>query len=514
MIDIEYLKELFITGTRFRPNAKTWCLKNHPDLYNEIMKELPEFDDFQDKIWCLINGVRHCELCGAPIGWGRRAKVYCSQDCAKKARKTIIAEKMKKTSIERYGFENPASAPEIQAKFRKTNLEKYGSISPFGSKEVHEKSKQTIKERYGVECVAHIPMSQEKRKERSIERYGVEHPAQCEEIKEKMRKTCLERYGANNYFGSQEFRDRMNKMKQEYAASLGVDNATLVGPTKYGMVSKEFLEAQQNNTMTVELLKENYSDYRYAAHRLGFKIGNKHITAPHRIITDWLDESGIEYFNNDRVAIKPKELDIWIPSFNLAIEINGIYWHRDKKHYNKFVLCQEQGIKLLQFSDYDILHRQNIVKSIVIDNLWLNEHLELDYYQIAEIDKKTAQEFLRDNDYIAPHDAYYLGIIYDDILVSLCCFTVERNVVAIYRYCNMLFLNIDVFKIFEDELCDRYAPKEIITYSVNLIEDGLVFRENGYMPEYSDECEKYDFIYQGKTWEYYGAGITKWVKKR
>lgn len=512
MLDIEYLEELFITERGFRQKAKSWCLKNHPDLYNNIMKEISEFDDFQDKIWCLIKGVRHCEVCSKPISWARRGKVYCSQECAKKARRTLTAEKMKKTNLERYGFENPASSPEIQAKFRKTNLEKYGSISPFGNKEVHEKSKQTIKERYGVDNVASIPSAIQKRKERNLERYGVEYPSQCKEVKEKMKQTCLERYGADNYFGSQEFRDRMNKMRQEYAASLGVNNATLVGPTKYGMVSKEFLEAQQNNTMTVELLKENYSDYRYAANRLGFKIGNKHTTVPHRIITDWLDELEIDYFNNNRIVIKPKELDIWIPSHNIAIEVNGIYWHQETKHYDKFAICQEHGIKLIQFSDYDILQRQDIVKSIIYGNLGFNEYLELDYYQIAEINKKTALEFLQKNDYIAPHDAYYLGIIYDDILVSLCCFSIEKNSISIYRHCNMLFLNIDSFTIFESELCDRYAPKEIIAYSINLIEDGNVFRENGYIPEYSNECEKYEFIYQGKPWSYYGAGMIRWTK--
>ena len=215
MLDIEYLKELFITERGFRQKAKPWCLKNHPSLYNEIMKELPEFDDFQDKIWCLIKGVRRCEVCSKPIGWSRRGKVYCSQECAKKARKTLTAEKIKKTSLERYGFENPASSPEIQAKFRKTNLEKYGSISPFGNKEVHKKSKQTIKERYGVDNAANIPSAIQKRKERNLERYGVEYTFQSPEIQEKIKKTNLERYGADNYFKTDAMKHLTSKRWKE-----------------------------------------------------------------------------------------------------------------------------------------------------------------------------------------------------------------------------------------------------------------------------------------------------------
>lgn len=63
---------------------------------------------------------------------------------------------------------------------------------------------------------------------------------------------------------------------------------------------------------------------------------------------------------NDRKLIKPYELDILIPSINLAFEFNGDYWHSDEmirernphfktsKQFDDFKKqeCEKQGIKL------------------------------------------------------------------------------------------------------------------------------------------------------------------------
>jgi len=47
--------------------------------------------------------------------------------------------------------------------------------------------------------------------------------------------------------------------------------------------------------------------------------------------------------------LKGKELDIFIPSLNLAIEYDGERWHKDvKKDINKNRLCEDNGIKLIR----------------------------------------------------------------------------------------------------------------------------------------------------------------------
>lgn len=51
---------------------------------------------------------------------------------------------------------------------------------------------------------------------------------------------------------------------------------------------------------------------------------------------------------NTKDVISPKELDIYLPNRRIAIEFDGLYWHRDDNrlnskfyHLNKTLRCEE-----------------------------------------------------------------------------------------------------------------------------------------------------------------------------
>ena len=70
----------------------------------------------------------------------------------------------------------------------------------------------------------------------------------------------------------------------------------------------------------------------------------------------WIERQGIRCLSNIRSIIPPLELDIYIPDYKLAIEYNGIHWHKshDKNyHLNKMEQCRGKGIRLLQFFDFE-----------------------------------------------------------------------------------------------------------------------------------------------------------------
>lgn len=79
----------------------------------------------------------------------------------------------------------------------------------------------------------------------------------------------------------------------------------------------------------------------------------------------------LEILYNCRDIISPYELDIYIPSLNLAIEYNGVYWHSNKflnrdAHYNKYLRCLENGIRLIQVWEDDWKNN----KSYVMEKLY------------------------------------------------------------------------------------------------------------------------------------------------
>ena len=77
----------------------------------------------------------------------------------------------------------------------------------------------------------------------------------------------------------------------------------------------------------------------------------------------------------DRTLIAPKELDIYIPSANLAVEFHGMYYHshfnaedekKDKlKSYNKYIQCAEKGIRLITIYETEWENRQPQIKRLL-----------------------------------------------------------------------------------------------------------------------------------------------------
>lgn len=97
-----------------------------------------------------------------------------------------------------------------------------------------------------------------------------------------------------------------------------------------------------------------------------------------------LTQHNINFIKNDRTIIQPKELDIFIPSHNIAIEVNGILWHSVGVNYPntqdresilkthssiKHQQCYEKGIQLLTIFDNEWLYKQDIIKSVILAKL-------------------------------------------------------------------------------------------------------------------------------------------------
>ena len=80
-----------------------------------------------------------------------------------------------------------------------------------------------------------------------------------------------------------------------------------------------------------------------------------------RNIISFIEELGIsniqihkrDIFENTR-----EEIDIFLPDYNIAIEINGSYWHSSAQktrsyHFNKSKRCEALGIRLIHIWDYE-----------------------------------------------------------------------------------------------------------------------------------------------------------------
>ena len=197
-----------------------------------------------------------------------------------------------------------------------------------------------------------------------------------------------------------------------------------------------------------------------------------------------------------------KELDIYIPDKKLAIEFNGIYWHSDlfkekNYHYNKWKECRDNGINLITIWEDEWDNKQEIVKSILKNNL--NEtivKINAINCSIKEIKFKESNEFLNNNHLQGScHSSINLGLYYKDELVSLMTFSRRKKILGqnlvkneyeLLRFCSKLNTNVigDASKLFK-YFIDNFKPNKIISYVNCDISDGylnkiLGFKEIGH----------------------------------
>lgn len=87
---------------------------------------------------------------------------------------------------------------------------------------------------------------------------------------------------------------------------------------------------------------------------------------------------------NDRTAIRPLELDLYLPQKSLAIELNGNYFHsynrqetsrERERHRHKHSVCAASGLHLLQFTDYEWNRKADLVKSMIANKLGLSRKI-------------------------------------------------------------------------------------------------------------------------------------------
>ncbi len=111
---------------------------------------------------------------------------------------------------------------------------------------------------------------------------------------------------------------------------------------------------------------------------------------PEEEIIKYLKLIGITNINqSNRAVIKPKELDIYIPSNEIAIEYNGLYYHSNRTknndyHLNKTIECQKQNIQLIHIFENEWLEQPELVKRRLWNLFNPNDLLPISDYNLGD----------------------------------------------------------------------------------------------------------------------------------
>lgn len=506
---------------------------HYPEFHAYLTEKYSAYEKWGEKLLLFYRGLNErpeCPVCGKPLkflsirrGW----TTTCSLKCAGSNPESL--NKKKKTSMEKYGFDNAFKSPEIQAKMKKTCLERYGAENPYASEIIKHKIKQHNLEKYGGNSSMCSKEVREKAKKTCLERYGVEYSSQNERVKAASRKTFLEKYGGVGWGSKilmEQFRKKcFEKYGVEYISQNEQIKRRAIGSNrkntlaKYDNILDIYLDNDTNLWMYVckcphpkcdkcELKKYTIKSNDYWNRKTHNTepcttlqpIGDKSSTLE-LIVREWLDDANIEYLTNVRDIISPKELDIYVPSKKVAIEINGCYWHSDKGksknyHVDKFVACRDNGIRLIQIWEDWMFNKPEIVKSFLMSKLgYCTSTIYARKCELREVTNKEASKFLNENHIQGRcNSKYSYGLFYNNELVSLMTFGHNRGCVGnmyskksaeseyeLLRFCNKINTHVvgGASRLLK-HFIGTFHPSKIISYASCDISDGNLYKVLGF----------------------------------
>ena len=504
------------------------------------LKSLTTDQDVIDKIelygsvrfaWHIVHDtwtIPNCTVCSKPTKWldaRRRYGLTCSKSCSNID--PCRTQKREQTLLEKYGVTNPSQSKEVKAKKRATTLKNHGVEYPAQSKEIRAKQQATTIKSHGVAFAMQSEKLREKQQNTMIDRYGVANAAHSQSLQDKKKETCLEKYGTEYAYGSNQVRDKIaesmmakwgvenpsqhpdiqQKKVDTFINRYGVTSATYIGrdPTIIEILrnKEKFIQFITDKTIkeSAEMLNVsvgtifNKSKIYQCGDLFKYDFNGNSGSSYEKIILDLLNKHNIQYQLHNRKIIYPHELDIFIPDYNLAIEVGSSHWHGEQAgkyetyHLDKWKKCKDQGITLLQFFDNDLFKYWDLTESKILRCLNLSK-LEIIGARKLTITKPSRDDERKFLNYW--HTKGYAAVRYDSIggyykneLMGILTIKKTNNpsIIKIDRWATNI--NYSFPGLFS-RLLSHWIKKEnfkgiIETWCDNRLGDGKVYKSAGFV---------------------------------
>lgn len=206
---------------------------------------------------------------------------------------------------------------------------------------------------------------------------------------------------------------------------------------------------------------------------------------------------GFDVVWNNRSILGSREIDIFIPEKNLAIEFNGLYHHcfrpyaasdAGKKgpeyHIDKTVRCLEKGISLIHIFSDQWEARPEAVKSFIRSKLGVLDRIYARKCKIIDVPVHVRRAFLNENHLQGDSAASIcLGLEYESKLVAVMSFGKSRfRKDATWELLRFASADLTVVGGFS-KLLNHFRkthPGPIVSYADRTYSQGNVYKVNGF----------------------------------
>lgn len=473
-----------ITPTQLRKLGLNKSKDTHSifDRVHTLTSFLEPNANLGQRLWHIHNNTKQspvCEnhACNKHTTWSRKQKRYtrfCSKQCRAKNPQVNLARKS--TCVERYGYDRLFSTEQHAQQASRTNINKYGVKHPFQSPLIQSQAIEN------VDHTKRIDLSKQSLKKK----YGTANFGEVGSIvKQQLPKEHLK----YNWW---------NKKRSQIENFCYIDYDQHHFLTYCNRFTQMPYFCKTCNTRFVDNIRDGKLPRCPTCYPM------KRVKWKQQQIVDFcssiLDPSDI--ILSDRQIIKPQELDVLIPSKQIAIEFNGLYWHsehgsayRIDKNYHKHKTerCLKKGIQLIHVFEDEWVNKQQIIKSMIAYRLGLSINtIYARNTHVKEITQKVAAEFLSQHHIQGTcTSSIRLGLFNDnDQLLAVMTFGRARYNQQfsweLLRYCVAQQCNVvggasKLFSYFKR----TYVPDNIITYADRRFSKGELFATLGFTFKYN-----------------------------
>ena len=269
-------------------------------------------------------------------------------------------------------------------------------------------------------------------------------------INAKRNKSMHEKYGV-------EYNSQRNDIKSIWTKPK-ISESVHSKLTDYTWLHNEYVVKQRSSVDIARELNIYYSTVASYCVGHGFPIRRRSNYSLMEIeIKEYVESLGLLCESSNWTILKSKEIDLYIPSKKIAIEINGLYWHSfnpanfshedDSRHLNKTKEAASKGISLIHITDWEWKNKNDIVKSILKSKLGVCDKVYARQTKVKSLTTDIARQFFDDNHlqgYMP--STYYLGLYKDESLVMAISAGRNRfakdNSVELHRMASIKYLTV------------------------------------------------------------------------
>lgn len=431
-------------------------------------------------------------------------------------------EKRENTCLKKYGYKNNLSDPKVREQIKQKVFDKYGVYNPAQSEEIKQKIKDTNMKNHGGMWNLQTKEYKKLVEETSMLKYGVAHPTQNEQVQEKRKNTCLEKYGKEYYSQTLEGKQ---KIRETNISRYGVNNYVQQNVNNYNIWSddEKFVKyiSSLENTGKLPYAEEvaHYFNVDSAAvyHRIKelnlwdhFAHDRNHSSIENEVVSMLIKDIGIseeEIVLGDRTILEGKEIDIYLPKYNFGIEVDGIYWHSEKREkyqdhdgrsvysQSKNLLAEKKGVQIFHIYEHEWSSEYNPNQELTYKKICnriksiLNINLVTIYARKCElksVDSIIQREFMDQNHIqgAEKNSTIALGLYYNNELVACMCFGHSKYKTKyqyeLTRFCTKMGYRIvgGASKLFKNFL-KQYAKEgdKIVSYNDISKTNGKVYEK-------------------------------------